>query len=185
MLENIRDHSIIVARVAALLAEQVNRAGLQLAPDLIVASALLHDIGKTACLDNDLDHALEGERICREHGMPEIAAIVGDHVRLRNFVLPRITENELVFYADKRVTHDRVVSLDQRRVYIIERYGRNDPARRAAIERHCRRWQSLEDEIFRFIEFSPAELAVLVDPDPSNCKYLSAGESTTCMTSAD
>jgi uncharacterized protein len=171
MLDNIRDHSIIVTRIANLLAEELLLTGRRLSLPLVVAGALLHDIGKTACLDCDRDHAAYGREICLQHGLSELAPIVGDHVRYRENGGRGVGEYEIVFYADKRVTHDQVVSLDERREYILERYGRNDPERLAAIRGNCRSWQKVEAEIFKPLAFAPSELPGLIDLDPATCDY--------------
>lgn len=159
MLDNIRDHTVVVANIAALIVEGVNRAGGELSMPLAVGAALLHDIGKTACLDNDDDHAKLGREICIENGYEEVGGIVGDHVRLLKSNLPEVTENEVVFYADKRVNHDSVVSLDEREIYIIERYGRRIPERIEVIKENCLKWRVVERYIFSFLDFQPDELA--------------------------
>jgi putative nucleotidyltransferase with HDIG domain len=173
MLDNIRDHSIIVARISTLLAEEAKRAGLDISVELVVTAALLHDIGKTACLDNDRDHADLGRDICLEHGLAELAGIVGEHVHLRDNHLPVLTESEIVFYADKRVTHDRVTSLEERHQYILERYGNNDPVRLAAIRDNCRKWWDIEAALFAILPFDPAEVGNLIDADPATCERYS------------
>ena len=70
MLDNIREHSFIVARVAETIV-----SGLQLPEDqrslpadidLVLAGALLHDIAKTKCLDGSCQHAEEGMLFCSE-----------------------------------------------------------------------------------------------------------------------
>ena len=170
MLDNIRDHSIIVARISALLAKEAGRAGLDISLPLVVTAALLHDIGKTACLDNNRDHADLGRDICLEHGFDELAVIVAEHVHLRDNHLPLLTESEIVFYADKRVTHDRVTSLDERHQYILERYGNNDPVRLVAIRDNCRKWWDIEAALFAILPFAPAEVGDLIDADPATCE---------------
>lgn len=171
MLDNIRDHSIIVARISALLAGEAERAGLAVSMSLVVTAALLHDIGKTACLDNDRDHADLGRDICLEHGFAELAGIVAEHVHLRDNHLPLLTESEIVFYADKRVTHDRVTSLEERHQYILGRYGKNDPVRLAGIRDNCRKWWDIEQALFTILPFSPAEVGTLIDADPATCEH--------------
>jgi len=169
MLANIRNHSIIVARIATRLAEELRGDGHELLLPLVVASALLHDIGKTACLDSDRDHAAYGREICLAHGLDKLAEIVGDHVRFRDNSLGTFSEYDIVFYADKRVNHDQVVSLEEREIYILERYGRNDPHRLAIIREHCRSWRLVEERLFTRLKFAPAELAGLIDRDPATC----------------
>lgn len=174
MLANIRDHSIIVARIATLLGRELEQRGVALSLPLVVAASLLHDIGKTACLDSDRDHAAYGREICLAHGLDELAEIVGGHVRFRDNSLGGFGEYDIVFYADKRVTHEQVVSLEERQDYILERYGRNDPQRLAVIREHCRSWRLVEERLFARLAFSPTELAERIDRDPSTCDF--AGE---------
>ena len=169
MLDNIRDHSIIVARVSALLVEESIKAGGNLSVALTVTAALLHDIGKTACLNNDHDHAVLGREICLEHGFTELAEIVADHVLFQNGSLSTVAENEIVYYADKRVNHDKIVSLAAREEYIAERYGNNDPLRLEAIGRNCQKWQEVEKTLFAALPFSPKDVSSLIDPDPATC----------------
>lgn len=176
MLANIRDHSIIVARVATLLGRELEQRGCALSLPLVVAAALLHDIGKTACLDCDRDHAAYGREICLAHGLDELAEIVGDHVRFRDNSLGAFGEYDIVFYADKRVTHEQVVSLEERQEYILERYGRNDPQRLAIIREHCRSWRLVEERLFDRLAFAPAELAERIDRDPSTCDFAGGHE---------
>jgi putative nucleotidyltransferase with HDIG domain len=171
MLPNIRRHSIMVARVALLILDGLsqNRTIQPFLPDrpLVAAGALLHDIAKTPCLHNDGDHARVGGEICDRLGFPEIARIVEEHVLLRNHDDERrrrgeFSARELIYYADKRVRHEEVVSLDERLDYIVERYGGGE----AEIERRIRenfvRCVQLEYFLFSFLPFSPADLAQLV-----------------------
>ena len=167
MLENIRDHSIMVARIGELLALELVDKGVEVNIDLVVAGALMHDIAKTACLDNDRNHAGMGREICRRHGLDEIADIVGDHVWLKAYGRTEITEKEIVYYADKRVNHDCIVPLEERRQYIIERYGNEEAARIEAIAVNCRNWHVIEEKIFAQLEFNPADIDTLLADRPS------------------
>jgi len=163
MLDNIRAHSIMVARVARLLAD--NMAGVQLNMNLIISGALLHDIAKTQCLDSNRNHALEGEEIVLRHGYNELAEIVAEHVVLGRTTAGIIVEKQIVYYADKRINHDKVVSLDDRLAYILDRYARDNPARHQAIMINFGKCQALEKEIFTRLDSVPEDVAVLVEND--------------------
>lgn len=159
MLDNIRNHSILVARVAALLVDNIRQPGAPLSRERAVAGALLHDIGKTACLETEDDHAECGREICLAHDMAEIAEIVAQHVILRDTDLAVFTEEEVVYYADKRVNHDQVVSLEERLAYILERYGRNNVRRHQAILLNFSRCKALEARLFTGLSFAPEDVA--------------------------
>ena len=56
-------------------------------------------------------------------GYPEIGSIVRQHVILDSYEADTpITEEEIVNYSDKRILHDRIVSLARRMEYIQNRY---------------------------------------------------------------
>ncbi|MDO5673688.1 MAG: HDIG domain-containing protein [bacterium] len=168
MLANIRRHSLVVARLAIQLLQGLSdmqpgkpQAGME----LVLAGALLHDIAKTPCLNTKCDHAKIGADICLKEGYPEVAAVVGQHVRLSVFDVAgyeagRFSALELVHYADKRVRHHTVVSLDERLDYILERYGDNNPERCQAIELHFQQCARLERLLFRWLPFPPQELGI-------------------------
>ena len=84
MLENIKAHSIVVAKVAHLIGRSLLNKGVALSLDKVTAGALLHDIGKTASLKMGGDHAAMGREICLENELEDIADIVGEHVILKN-----------------------------------------------------------------------------------------------------
>lgn len=160
MLPNIRAHSLVVARIAELLARALRARGAAIDPGLTLAAALLHDIAKSLCLDNDRDHSRVGEEICLRHGLVELAPMVAQHVVLNRESFPNgpLSEKELVYYADKRVNHDRIVPLADRLAYILGRYGQDDPARHAAILRNFERCRAIEQAIFAGLDFGPDDL---------------------------
>ena len=167
MLSNIRHHSLVVARITDLLITGLQADGdVEQLPgrQLCVSGALLHDIAKTPCLDGSCDHAIAGAEICLRHGYPEIAAIVEEHVILKDhdpirYQTGAFTAREIVYYADKRVRHDEIVNLDDRLEYIIERYGKNSSKIHKLIRANFSRCQELEGFIFEFLDFSPEQVA--------------------------
>lgn len=168
MLPNIRAHSLVVARIAELLAQALRAHGAAIDVDLTVAAALMHDIAKSLCLDNGQDHSRLGEEICLRHGLHELAPLVAQHVILDDASFPRhpLSAKEIVYYADKRVNHDQIVPLADRLAYILERYGQNDPARHAAILRNFERCRAIEQAIFAGLDFGPHELQERLDVSP-------------------
>ncbi|MFC1837131.1 HDIG domain-containing metalloprotein [Thermodesulfobacteriota bacterium] len=163
MLPNIKDHSIVVTRVAEIITEGLIDGGQKLSMDKVIGGALLHDIGKTACLDNNDDHAAKGVEICLAHNLEPIADIVAEHVILKNYSTAyNFNEKEIVYYADKRVNHDQVVSLEERLAYILERYGLNNTQRCQAIKKNYKLSRDLEERIFSLLEFEPQEITGLL-----------------------
>ncbi len=171
MLPNIRHHSLVVARIADLLATKLQDTINGHEPperNLCVSGALLHDIAKTPCLDGSCDHARAGAAICLQHGYPEIAAIVEEHVILKDHAPDRyrqgcFTAREIVYYADKRVRHNEIVTLDERLEYIIEHYGKNSDRLHRLIRANFNQCVQLEKYLFRFLDFAPGQLATRVN----------------------
>jgi len=80
MLGHIKDHSIIVARVSALLAEECVKAGKHISVPLVVTSALLHDIGKAVDHEIEGTHAGIGRDLAKKFGeAPEIVYAIAAH----------------------------------------------------------------------------------------------------------
>ncbi len=163
MLENIRSHSFVVAKVAHLLGRSLKESGHEISIPLVTAGALLHDIGKTIALREGGDHSMIGRRICLEKSMDEVAEIVAEHVRLKTHNLDgKISEKEIIYYSDKRVNHDQIVTLDERLQYILDRYGiKGGKDIRAAIRENFRRCKAVERKLFASLAFSPHDLPML------------------------
>lgn len=165
MLDNIRHHSLVVARLADRLVTGLSTAAAPSVPgrNLVIAGALLHDIAKTPCLDGSCEHAQAGAAICTREGYPDLAEIVAEHVLLQNHEPERFQTGcflakELVYYADKRVRHAHVVTLEERLEYILEHYGRDDPVRHRLIADNFSKCQVLERHLFTFLPFPPEML---------------------------
>jgi uncharacterized protein len=165
MLENIVAHSMRVCQVATLLTASLKGNGHDLNPGLIKAAALLHDITKTRSLKTGENHARTGALYLREQGYPEVGDIVGQHVNLADFHSEaEPSAAEVVNYADKRVLHDKVVSLEERMDYIMERYS-NTGRLGNRLEQMRREAGAIENKLFLRVPFSAAQLSTHLDPD--------------------
>ena len=159
MLENIRDHSLVVARIAQFIARGLKDAGFDISLKKTIAGALLHDIGKTASLKSGEDHTELGKRICIENNYHEIADIVKEHVRLNAYDLNgTFSEKVVVYYSDKRVNHDEIVSLEKRMAYIMERYALNQRKYYEAIKSNFDKCKRIETKIFDVLKIRPSTL---------------------------
>jgi uncharacterized protein len=164
MLDHIKEHSIVVEKVASLIARSLVEAGEELSLRKVTAGALLHDIAKTSCLGTGQDHAAKGEEICLQNRLDEIAEIVGQHVHLRGYSpTSPVVEKEIVYYADKRVNDNRVVSLEERLNYLLVRYGRNEKAIHRLIKENFELCKAMEKKLFAKLAFTPDALPVLVE----------------------
>ena len=163
MLDNVREHSILVAEIVRAISHGLLTSGVQISVDKAVAGALLHDVAKTQCLQTGGDHAALGRQICLQHHLDEIADIVAEHIWLKSYSLDGVySEKEIVYYGDKRVLHTSVVSLDERMHDIIDRYGRNDSRLTQLVRMNFNVCQGIERKLFKRLNFGPEQLADMV-----------------------
>jgi uncharacterized protein len=171
--ENVVEHSRRVHQVAATLCRELNRRGESLNLEVVEAASLLHDIAKVASFQTRENHSLAGARVLRELGFPEVAEVVRQHVVLdAGSDHGRITEASLVHYADKRVKHKEIVSLEERFQDLRERYGKS-PEARSWLDDLERQSLLLEERIFRKIPLSPESLSLVtggLSPDATGGK---------------
>jgi uncharacterized protein len=158
MLQNIVDHSLTVTKVARFLSEELNKRGQRINLGLVEAAALLHDLAKTECLKTKVDHAEQGFRLLKGLGYERVADVVAQHIEVscgRDAAF--VTEEEVVNYADKRVQHDRIVSLKQRFSDLKDRYGHVESAfeQMARMEKAT---YAIEDKIFLILGSDPEDL---------------------------
>jgi putative nucleotidyltransferase with HDIG domain len=158
MLDHIISHSVEVARVALFLSTELNKKGQRIDLPLVEAASLLHDLTKTECLKTKEDHAWTGSQLLRTMGYERVGEVVAQHVWLSHGGdSSSISEEEVVNYADKRVMHDRIVSLEVRFNDLRDRYGRDGKAMEY-LERLERVIHEIENKIFSVLDISPHDL---------------------------
>jgi len=123
MLPNIVEHSFQVMHVSLAIADNL-ADGVSINRDAVIAGALLHDITKTRSLQTKERHAASGGILLRDLGFALIAEIVEQHVTLDLDPAGPVMEKEIVYYADKRVMHDKIVTLEERVQDLLIRYGK-------------------------------------------------------------
>ncbi len=154
-------HSRKVWEVGRLIGNKV-RGQCEMDMDLLRASCLLHDIGKyPSIVSGKKYHDVIGEQILLGEGLPSVGNIIVQHVILRSDVTLKVAEEHVLFYADKRVVHDSVVSLDDRFLYLIDTYGKTAEAVKRLMEMK-QETKRVEDAIFAMIDFSPEQLTQLI-----------------------
>ena len=123
--DNIVAHLKAVCDFSMKIVDLLEKKGIKANRKLIAAGALLHDIKK---MSQD-DHVIEGCELIKSLGFPEVASIIKKHglyhLEDQEFT-PKSWEEKIVFYADKRVKGDRIVSLGERFEYIKQRYKKDN-----------------------------------------------------------
>jgi uncharacterized protein len=158
MPDHIQNHSRLVCRVALVLADGLIASGIHINRDLVMASALLHDITKPRSFETGENHAQTGGDYLAGLGFPEVGNIVRQHVILdQYFEGTAPNEAEIVNYADKRVLHDQIVPLDDRMTYILNRYAKTIQ-HQARLQELWSQTLLLEKRLFNLLTFTPDAL---------------------------
>jgi putative nucleotidyltransferase with HDIG domain len=159
--EHIISHSIQVHKVAIFIAKGLKQKGEDINLELIEAAALLHDITKMESLKTGRNHAQSGADLLRSLGYERIGDIVEQHIYVsENEDNPNITEGEIVNYSDKRVMHDRIVTIEERFQDLFKRYGKNERSR-ALMEQWKERALRLERKILSKLGIYPESILEL------------------------
>ncbi|MEM4662753.1 MAG: HDIG domain-containing protein [Candidatus Diapherotrites archaeon] len=150
--KNIIKHSIKVKEFALDLCKMIKKRGLKVNEKLVVAAALLHDIDKAETLDStEKIHGKVGAEKLEKMGMKSVADIVRTHL-LESIIKGELKtmEQKIVFYADKRVLDDNVVSIEERYEYLKQRYGLKDDQIMKTIEDSYPKVIELEKELIEW-----------------------------------
>lgn len=165
MMDHIINHSVMVSHVARFLCLKLKKTSPNLDTRLAISAALLHDITKTRSFDTNERHSETGGLMLTELGYPEIGDIIRQHVILDSYEDDSpVTEHEIVNYSDKRVLHDKVVSLDERLEYIQLRYGAKENFR-DRIQLMWTNTMNLEKKIFSHLTITPDQLSDCVEEE--------------------
>ena len=120
---------------------------------------MLHDIDKVQTLKPGFGHLHSkiGGEIVEKEGFPLLGRMVKSHL-LENILEEKPFENweeKIVYYADKRVNHNQIVSLQERLDYILDRYG-GDKNLFGKITKCKPMVEQLEKEIFSNLGITPS-----------------------------
>jgi len=183
---HIRRHMQKVAAVALYLGQNLQQAGEKVDLIVVRQAALLHDLMKlcdfkeldlenfdqnittqdiqfwTALMKScgDIGHERAAYNVLKELGEDQIAEIVLKH-RFAGLIeaenKPKTWEEKLVYYADKRVKHDEVVSLEDRLHDGRERYfpDGNFPENHDTVEKAV---FQLESELCQKSHIKPSDI---------------------------
>ena len=152
---NIFLHVRKVQGIALFIADAFQKNGYGVNIELIRAAALLHDIKKYhEVIKKCTKHEREGGIFLSEKGYPEVAKIVMAHDTSRIFDGFKSWEEEILYYSDKRVIHDKVVSVVSRMKDGVKRY----PHEKENVIKLQEPLIAFEEQIFKKIGLQPQEI---------------------------
>jgi hypothetical protein len=92
---------------------------------------------------------------------PDVSRIVEEHISLvPSQVAGPITESLVVNYSDKRVMHDRVVSVEERYEDLIVRYAKG-PSHEQILRRKLDLYSALETTVFSHLSIAPHDTEIM------------------------
>ena len=162
---NILHHCRKVNAIAMFIATKLKEKGEEIDLDLVDIASFLHDVKKAeeVNLKDWGSHEKRAAEFLKAKGYNELACIILKH-RSEESVLNGIKgmswEDKLVYYADKRVKHDEVVSAKERMRDGFERYSKlfNN---HDFINRHDainEQLTKIENEIFNKLGLKPEDI---------------------------
>ncbi len=159
---HIQKHCLMVTAIAVYLGARLKDNGIELNMELIEAGALLHDIAKPQSLTTGERHNELGAKMVLDWGYLQIAPIVREHVFLdMERATGPFTEALIVNYSDKRVKHDRIVTLEERFEDLIVRYTKT-PEQGIMLRERMRLYTILEARLFERLTISPTETELML-----------------------
>jgi len=122
----LRSHVELVACVAYTLAAWLRSAGQGVDPLLAHRGGILHDLCKMSAKGQGLNHGQAARAVLLDKGQPRLAEIARTHM-LFNLIdpasSPHTWEEKLVYYADKLIEKNQILSVEQRLAGFRERYS--------------------------------------------------------------
>ena len=118
--ENIIEHLQAVCDFSMKVVDIVEARGIKVNRNLVAAAALLHDVKKLS-----ENHEIAGAEYISSLGYPEVAKVIRKHGLSnlnRQDCMPKTWEERIVFYSDKRLKGNKVVSVNERFTDIEKRY---------------------------------------------------------------
>lgn len=123
-------HMEIVAKVCGILADKLIKKGKKIDKKRLIEAALLHDVLKIC----HVGHEKAMEKVLKNIRKKNIAKIVGKH-GFSSIDKLKTLEEKILYYADKRVHDEKIVSLKKRFEEGDKRYGKRLDKRAVAIKK--------------------------------------------------
>lgn len=106
---NIIRHCKEVSRITLNILNKLNENGYNFNKNVMQASALLHDLARM-----EKNHADAGAKILKDLGYEKVGNIISTHMDIEVDEREDITENEILYLADKVIKEDKFLKLQER-----------------------------------------------------------------------
>lgn len=122
--DNIIHHCREVANTALMIFDSLENVEYEMDRPSLEAAALLHDIAR-----REKNHAKKGEILLKELGYEKIGSIISTHMEIEVDENGKISENEILYLADKLVKEDKIMPLKERHELSLKVFNGDDHAR--------------------------------------------------------
>ena len=186
--EHVIEHCHLVTEVAMKIAQAYMRKGEIINTNLLYTACMMHDVNRVCDfkeMDRDrfeedvtdekwekwqacrrqfkgMHHADITSDILKERGFTDTAELVRLHKSINIVNEPDsydTLEKQIIYYADKRVAHNKIVDLGERFRDGLERYGKFDtPKARQLSNEVEKRTFKLEKQLFKGLDISPEDI---------------------------
>lgn len=136
---NVIEHSMTVCNFALDLADKLEKKGIKVNKELVIAASLLHDVERVK--DSHVD---AGVKLLKQLGFPEVAEVIKKHTLYGLNENNLTVEEKILFYADKRTKGHKIVSLNERIESLEKKYNIN-------LKKESKFAKKIEEEIIRII----------------------------------
>ncbi|MCB9359390.1 hypothetical protein H6503_05645 [Candidatus Woesearchaeota archaeon] len=151
-------HCRKVNAISRYIADKLIEKGINIDLKVVDKASILHDVKKKHCLmiGKDELHEKQGGELLKSIGFDRIGEVISRHgiSSLHDGSLNGDWESMIVHYADKRVIHDKIASLDER----IEDAKIRYPESRSYAEKVRAARQILERQIFKNLDIKPEDI---------------------------
>jgi putative nucleotidyltransferase with HDIG domain len=107
--ERIVKHCLAVSEILLKILDEISLSHLHFDKNRLLAAALLHDIAR-----KEKNHAKVGADKLRTMGYDTLGNIIETHMDIEVNIDEKLTENELLFLADKIVSEDKFCGFEER-----------------------------------------------------------------------
>lgn len=164
--EQKQKHSLLVARVAKWIAEQIEQKKyLHIHKELLYIAGLVHDIDKNIPWETRETHPDAGVRILISLGYDEVATLVKKHPlhAILDPVLAPVTIEEKILYLADKMTKYEIISVDER--FSLWHAETLTPKEQSVLDAAYPKVKALEAELCAMIQMDPEEMLKMCKND--------------------
>lgn len=129
--KSIVKHCEKVKEICVDLSETINKHKNYIDVNLIKSAAMLHDIKRL-----EEQHDKRGADLLKDLGYNNVSLLVRYHMKLDDYMEDMISENTILYFADKLIIEDKFVGIEKRFKEKINKYELNDTIKKNILKKY-------------------------------------------------